>query len=402
MRGMRRPLGAVSVLVVAALAITLSATVSASAHPKFPSWGEVQKAKRNVATKNAEVAKITRIVSSLQNQAAAAGKTALIRGEQYLQAKNSLAAATATAQKLQSQADAARQRSLVSSREAGQLAAQVARQGGGDITIGLLFSGHDASDLLDVLGTADRLSASTAAVFARAEQDRNTASALSSQAAVAQKARAGKAATASTALASANRASAAAQAKVTATAREQSTLSAQLASLTGVSKSVEKRYLAGVAWEKKQAAQHTPPPNGPPTGSSPGAPNGSAVDGAIRFAKEQLGKPYRLDGAGPNSWDCSGLTKEAYASVGIYIGTHSATDQYNTLKSEGRLVPLSDRQAGDLLWYSDGGSTSAIKYHVALYIGNGEMIEAPYPGVNVRIAPIRFGDLVPYAGRPTG
>jgi cell wall-associated NlpC family hydrolase len=403
MRALQRPMGAVSVLVVAALAITLGSVAPASADPKFPSWGEVQKAKRNVATKNAEVTKITRIVSSLQGQAAAAGKTALIRGEQYLEAKNALAAATATAQKLESQADAAQARSTASSREAGQLAAQVARQGGGDVTIGLLFSGHDASDLLDVLGAADRLSASTAAVFARAEQDRKAASALSGQAVVAAKARATRAATASAALASAKKASAAAQAKVTATAKEQSTLSAQLASLKGVSASVEKQYLAGVAWEKKQDSQPNPPPDGPPTGGSgPSAPNESAVDGAIRFAKAQLGEPYRLDGAGPSSWDCSGLTLKAYASVGVYIGTHSATDQYNTLKSEGRLVPLSDRQAGDLLWYSNGGSTSAIKYHVTLYIGNGEMIEAPYPGVNVRIAPVRFGDLVPYAGRPTG
>jgi cell wall-associated NlpC family hydrolase len=203
---------------------------------------------------------------------------------------------------------------------------------------------------------------------------------------------------------------------VTAQTKQQTVLSAQLASLKGVSKSVEAAYLAGVAWEAKQAAQKTPPPDGPPLSttpsapsggssstspSAPSAPNGSAVSGAIRFAEEQLGKPYVLDGAGPNVWDCSGLTMKAYAAVGIYIGTHSATDQYNTLRSEGKLVPLSDRQAGDILWYSDGGSTSATKYHVTIYIGNGEMIEAPYPGAVVRIAAIRFGDLVPYAGRPT-
>ncbi|HEY5320323.1 MAG TPA: NlpC/P60 family protein, partial [Galbitalea sp.] len=90
------------------------------------------------------------------------------------------------------------------------------------------------------------------------------------------------------------------------------------------------------------------------------------------------------------------------AAAGVYIGTHSSTNQYNTLKSENRLVPLSDRLPGDLLWYSDGGSTTATKYHVTIYIGNGQMIEAPYPGVNVRVAAVRFGDLVPFAGRPTG
>ena len=111
---------------------------------------------------------------------------------------------------------------------------------------------------------------------------------------------------------------------------------------------------------------------------------------------------YQFGGSGPNVWDCSGLTRAAYASVGVYIGTHSATNQYNTMASSGRLVPFSSRTAGDLLFYSNGGSTSGSKYHVAIYIGNGYMIEAPYEGQPVRIRPVRSGDLVPYVGHPTG
>jgi peptidoglycan DL-endopeptidase CwlO len=410
------------VLVVAAFAVGLGTTAPAVAATKYPSWSDVQKAEANVTTKNAEIKKITTLVSSLQNASAAAGKVALISGEQYLEAKNALAAATTTAHNLSSQADGAKKRARTSAREAGELAAQLARQGGGDITLDLLMSGKNASDLLDVLGTASKLTQSTTQIFAQAEQEQKSASALSSQAAIAEKARSAKAATASVALAAATNASQAATAKVTAETKQQTVLSAQLASLKGVSKSVEAAYLAGVAWEAKQAAQKTPPPDGPPLATSPStsnggsstgttpsapsggtattappaAPNGTAVAGAIKFAEAQLGKPYVLDGAGPNVWDCSGLTLESYAAVGIYIGTHSATDQYNTLRDEGKLVPLSDRQPGDILWYSDGGSTSATKYHVTIYIGNGEMIEAPYPGVDVRIAAIRFGDLVPY------
>jgi cell wall-associated NlpC family hydrolase len=407
------------VLVVAAIAVGLGATAPAVAATKYPSWADVQKAEANVTTKNAEIKKITALVSSLQNASAAAGKVALISGEQYLEAKNALAAATTQAHNLSTQTDQAKQKARTSAREAGELAAQLAREGGGNITLDVLMSGKDASNLLSVLGTASKLTQTTTQVFAQAEQDQKSASALSSQATVAEKARSAKAATASVALAAANNASRVASAKVTAQTKQQTVLSAQLASLKGVSKSVEAAYLAGVAWEAKQAAQKTPPPDGPPLSttpsapsggssstspsapSTPSAPNGSAVSGAIRFAEEQLGKPYVLDGAGPNVWDCSGLTLEAYAAVGIYIGTHSATNQYNTLRSEGKLVPLSDRQAGDILWYSDGGSTSATKYHVTIYLGNGEMIEAPYPGAVVRIAAIRFGDLVPYAGRPT-
>ena len=401
-RTMKRRFAAVAVIVVSTLALSLGATSPAAADPKFPSWADVQRAKHSVAAKKAEVTKLTGLITSLQNQAAAAGKVAAVRGEEYLNAKSELDAATAAATKLKDQADAARQKAQASAAEAGQLAAQLAREGDGNITLNLFLNGHDASDLLDVLGTMSKLSEASAKIFAQAEQDQKTSSALSDQAAVAAAARAKKKTAAAAALASAKTASDQAQAKVAFENKEQSTMTAQLASLKGTSKSVEASYYAGVAWEKKQEEQTTPPPDGVPSGPIPGAPDGSKAAGAIHFVEAQLGKPYVLDGAGPNVWDCSGLTLKAYSSVGVYIGTHSATNQYNTLRSENRLVPLSERQPGDILWYSNGGSTSATKYHVTLYIGNNEMIEAPYPGVGVRIAALRYGDLVPYAGRPTG
>ena len=402
MRRMRRPIGVVSILVVASLAFAIGTTTSASADPKFPSWSDVEKARHNVKAKNAEIRKLTALITTLQNQAAAAGKLALVRGEQYLNAKAALDAATATAAKLQSQADAAKAKSDASAAEAGQLAAQLARQGNGNLALDLVLNGGSAGNLLDALGTMNKVGESAAQIFAAAEQDRKAATALSAQATVAENARATRKTAAATALAKAKTAAENATAKVKAESKEQNVLAAQLASLKGVSAKTLKDYYAGVAWEKKQEAQKNPPPDGAPTGPIPGVPNGSDVAGAIHYAEAQLGEPYVLGGMGPNVWDCSGLTKAAYASVGVYIGTHSATNQYATLRSENRLVPLSQRQAGDILWYSNGGSTSAIKYHVTLYIGNGEMIEAPYPGVGVRIAAVRFGDLVPYAGRPTG
>jgi peptidoglycan DL-endopeptidase CwlO len=402
MRKLRRPIGAISVVIVAALAVSLGTGTTASADPSFPTWSDVLKAKQNASTKKAEVKKLTALITTLQNASAAAGKTALIRGEQYLEAKSALEQATTTAEQLSAQAEDADKKAKESSREASLLAAQLAREGNGDLTLQLVMDGHNVSDLLDVLGTINKLGDQSAAIFAQAQQDRLTAKALSDQATVAKTARTSKESAAKTALAAANAASADAQNKVNAQTKQQNVMTAQLASLNNVSASTEAAYYAGVAWEAKQAAQQTPPPDGTPAGPTPGVPDGSQVATAIAFAKAQLGKPYRLDGAGPTYWDCSGLTLKAYAAAGIYIGTHSATDQYNTLKAENRLVPLSDRQPGDILWYSDGGSTTATKYHVTLYIGNGEMIEAPYPGVNVRIAAVRFGDLVPFAGRPTG
>ena len=357
----------------------------------------------NAAAKRAEVKKITALVVSLQGQSAAAGKIALERGEEYNQAKSALDAATATADKLTEQADAAKKTAARSAEAAGQLVAQLAREGNGNLTMSLLMNGSDASDFLDVLGTMSRLSESSTQVLDQAEQDRNAAEALSAQAKVAKNAQSAKATAAKSALDKAKAAADAATRKVNAQTAAQKTLTAQLAKLNGVSAATEAAYYEGVAWEAKQAAQTTPPADPPSTGGDDNSPpNSSAVATAIAFARAQLGKPYRLNGSGPTYWDCSGLTQASYAAAGVYIGTHSATNQYSTLKGEGRLVPISQREPGDILWYSDGGSTSATKYHVTIYIGNNEMIEAPYPGVNVRIAAIRYGDLVPYAGRPTG
>ncbi|NEM91987.1 C40 family peptidase [Galbitalea soli] len=415
----KRPLGLLALIVVGTIAVSVGLTGPALAAPTFPSWADVQRAKHNVKAKQAEIKTLTALIGTLQQQSDAAGKTALQLGEAYLVALNAYNAASQKADTLKAQADAASAKSKASSQVAGQLAAYLARNSGGDLTLSLLFGGGDPRDLLGTLGTANKLTEQTAAIYEQAAVDANAAKALTAQARVAEDARATKSRAAAAALATAKAAAQAAQAKVAYQNKQQATMTAQLALLKGTSAKVQAAYYAGVAWERKQEEQKTPPPDPPSNnggggagsgdggsggGSSnpPGPPDVSAVGGAIAFAEAQLGEPYVLGGMGPNVWDCSGLTKAAYASVGVYIGTHSATDQYNTMKSEGRLIPLSQRQAGDLLWYSDGGTTWGSKYHVTLYIGNGEMIEAPYPGATVRIRAVRYGDLVPYAGRPTG
>ncbi len=179
---------------------------------------------------------------------------------------------------------------------------------------------------------------------------------------------------------------------------------AQLATLKGTTDAVEREYQEGLA-ANPPAPPVVTPPSTPPAGvdPTPPAPVSGAVENAIAYATAQLGEPYALGGMGPGSWDCSGLTKASYASVGVYIGTHSSTDQYNHMAAQGRLVPVGQMQRGDLIFYSDGGSASnPRKYHVAIYLGGGKMIEAPNPSAPVRIVNVRTGDRVPYVGRPTG
>ena len=136
-------------------------------------------------------------------------------------------------------------------------------------------------------------------------------------------------------------------------------------------------------------------------GSIRPAPNGSAVQAAISVAMAQVGDRYQFAGSGPDAWDCSGLTKAAYAAAGIFIGTHSATNQFNTMAAQRRLVPLNQLQPGDLMWYTQSSSFNGDKYHVVIFVGGGLMLEAPNPSAVVRIVPIRWGELAPYAGRPS-
>ena len=127
------------------------------------------------------------------------------------------------------------------------------------------------------------------------------------------------------------------------------------------------------------------------TPSRGGGGNSNAAAGAIAWAKSKLGAQYVWAGEGPG-YDCSGLVTMAYRSQGIYL-THWSQAQY----SEGTRVPVSQAQPGDLIfWTWDGGNID----HVAIYLGNNQIIEAPTFGVPVRITSIYgWSAVLPYAVR---
>jgi cell wall-associated NlpC family hydrolase len=120
----------------------------------------------------------------------------------------------------------------------------------------------------------------------------------------------------------------------------------------------------------------TAAPRSLPSGSLPNL----AASRAVAFAKSQLGKPYVFGGSGPNSFDCSGLTQAAWRAAGVTIPRTSQAQAAGLVR-----VPASQVQIGDLVIYKpDNG-------HVAIYIGNGKIIEAPRPGKTVQTAPFRTG-----------
>ena len=114
---------------------------------------------------------------------------------------------------------------------------------------------------------------------------------------------------------------------------------------------------------------------------------------AINYATQQLGKPYVLGGAGPNAFDCSGLTMKSWAAAGITL-PRVAAEQYAAVVK----YPYSQAQPGDLLFWSGASGI----YHVAIYVGGGKMIEAPHSGANVRLVAVYTAGLLGYVGRPTG
>ncbi len=174
----------------------------------------------------------------------------------------------------------------------------------------------------------------------------------------------------------------------------------------------ERARLAALAASRPSPAQGG---GGRPAGGTPvqSAPAGSSVEAVIQRAMSQLGLPYAWgggNGSGPTrgirdggtadrygdylkvGFDCSGLM--IYAFAGVRSLPHYSGYQYNA----GRKVPLSQMRRGDMLFWGGGGGI----HHVAMYLGNGQMVEAPQSGLRVRVAPVRYGGIMPYAARLIG
>jgi len=138
------------------------------------------------------------------------------------------------------------------------------------------------------------------------------------------------------------------------------------------------------------------PATAPAWASSSGA-SASQGDIAANWALTQLGKPYQWGAAGPDTYDCSGLTMQAWARAGVAL-LHYTGYQW----AEGPHVPLDQLQRGDLLFYATNNSDPATIHHVGIYIGNGMMVDAPYTGADVRIDSIYQPGIPIGAVRPAG
>ncbi|MDG4861362.1 NlpC/P60 family protein [Streptomyces sp. T-3] len=108
-----------------------------------------------------------------------------------------------------------------------------------------------------------------------------------------------------------------------------------------------------------------------------------AGDKALRYAVRQIGKPYKWGAEGPKAYDCSGLTSQAWTRAGHAI-PRTSQEQWASLPR----IPLRDLRPGDLVIYFPKAT------HVAMYLGDGMVIQAPRPGARVKVSPIASNPLL--------
>ncbi|BBX73826.1 NlpC/P60 family peptidoglycan endopeptidase RipA [Mycobacterium shinjukuense] len=143
-------------------------------------------------------------------------------------------------------------------------------------------------------------------------------------------------------------------------------------------------------------------PRGSTQGRIPRVYGRQATEYVIRRGMSQIGVPYSWGGgnaAGPSrgidsgantvGFDCSGLVLYSFAGVGIKL-PHYSGSQYNL----GRKIPSAQMRRGDVIFYGPGGSQ-----HVTIYLGDGQMLEAPDVGLKVRVAPVRTSGMTPFVVR---
>jgi len=194
------------------------------------------------------------------------------------------------------------------------------------------------------------------------------------------------------------------QAFVRASQAKRNSLASQLASAQAHAAALKSARQAALAAAAAAAAARAAAAAGSAQGTatlpswarSSGA-SASQGDIAARWALTQLGKPYQWGAAGPGTYDCSGLTMEAWARAGVAL-LHYTGYQWD----EGPHVPLDQLQHGDLVFYATNNSDPGTIHHVGLYIGNGMMVDAPFTGAFVRIDSIYQPGTPIGAVRPAG
>ncbi|GAT74289.1 peptidase M23 [Microbacterium sp. HM58-2] len=296
-------LGALSVAALSAFGITSG--VSAAYAASYPSWDDVQAAMNNQAAKAAEVSRIEGLIASLTQKVAETQAAAKVASDEFYVAQQEYFDAIAEAEALQAQADAQAVVADDAIRKAGQVAAQLYRNGGDDTALELFFAGSadNADELLSRLGSMDKLYQYNQTVYDNAVAARDSAQSLSDQAVVARNERDRLQQVAEQKMIAAQAAADAAQAALDEQTANLATMQAQLAALKDATATTIAGYKAGVEAEAKARREREAAEAAAAAGGNSG---GGGSQGSGGWCRPHGG--YRSAGYGPRPAPCSGCS----------------------------------------------------------------------------------------------
>lgn len=428
--------GAAATVVVPTAAVPTAAVLPAQPPPPpppNPGDDELERSRQSVQDRAAEVGRLTARLAELDAQAEQLQMEVAGRNEEALAARDTADAAGREAETAAARAADARAATEAAGRAVDDARTRIDAFVGDVYThgldlgpLGLLSRATDPQDLMDRARLTDALSEDQAAVLEQLQQARIAQANADSLARAAQEEVDRRRADAEQASAAAD---AAVDEAVAAADAQQTRLDAVHAERTDVQSRLDaaenadaglraqrQRYEAWRAEQarlqaeadrraREEAASRVAQESAPSAGPAPRRTGTAAIETVIDRAMAQLGTIYAWGGGntrGPTrgirdggvadahgdfrkvGFDCSGLMQFAFAGVGIYLPRYSG-NQANA----GRLVPISDMRRGDMLSWAEGGRT----HHIAIYLGDGKMLEAPYSGATVRVTPVRYAGL---------
>lgn len=416
---------------------------------------DIDASKNAEATTSASIASLEAQLAELSTKADLANMEALAANESYLEAKVELDNATAEADAAQAEADAASEKTKEARKDLGAVVVQTYQDGGNALSaLTPYLTSQSLADFADAGVALERAGENSDAQVQSVEAQQAVADTMQG---IADSKRASKqqaSDAAETARLNAESASRAASQAVSSAHAERTSLIAQLAAQRNTTIELETQYQEQLEAQRQAAAEEAARKAAEEAASQAAAEqaaqeaaqqaaaeeaarqaaaqqaaaaaaqaqqqaaaqqaaaaaaaqqqaaasqaaanvSGSGVGtSAVNAAYNYLGVPYVWGGESYSGMDCSGLTMLAYRAVGISI-PHSSRMQYGY----GSKVSVNNLQAGDLVFWSSNGTQSGI-YHVAIYIGGGQMIEAPVPGQTVKVTSMRYsGGLMPYGVR---
>ncbi|MEJ1230728.1 MAG: M23 family metallopeptidase [Galbitalea sp.] len=349
----RRWAAALSVLGVLVTASVVSAA-PAEAAASYPSWNDVVQARASAQAKQGEINQLQSLIASLDAQVTATTADAKTKGDAYGTAQDAYYSAAVTEQSLAAQAKAAEALRKKSQRQAGLLAAQLARSGSSGFQLNLFLNGKNASQVLDGIGNGGRISARADAIYKQALEDQKSAQALTDQANVAKKILNNLKVIAQDAYEAAQKAADAATAALQAQTAHKAELQAQLASLTTDATMTQAAYLAGI----KAQFGITGDPGTEISSSGWARPTVGVITSGFGMRVNPVDGGYRLHNGTDLAHGCNQPIYAAHAGTVTYDGWYGGLGEFIQIQVDGTYANGYGHIAAGAIYVQDGQSVN--------------------------------------------